>query len=254
VTSIPESVFSRRRRIQHPSLPFSILIKRYYPNASLEMRSGAVDAPPSLATASRPSGTSNALRPSGVSRVPDLRAGAGIGTGIAVHEEPVVTRDDQQNQVTIFAEFLEGERSLGTWLLSTALGAPQGFSLGGRNFKLAIRLARHYLPFSLTLKKFSHDRYAGTDIPKNFSSLVRLQDPDRSEDRDVLISMNNPLRYGGKTFYQASFGKEDTLSILQVVENPGWLLPYVSCTLVGLGLLVHFLRRMMSARTKPALA
>ena len=61
------------------------------------------------------------------------------------------------------------------------------------------------------------------------------------EARDVLIYMNQPLRYGGRTFYQASFGKGDTLSVLQVVENPGWLLPYISCALVALGLVVHFL-------------
>ena len=52
--------------------------------------------------------------------------------------------------------------------------------------------------------------------------------------------MNQPMRYDGKAFYQASFGKGDTLSILQVVENPGWLLPYISCVLVALGLIVHF--------------
>jgi hypothetical protein len=52
--------------------------------------------------------------------------------------------------------------------------------------------------------------------------------------------MNQPLRYAGKAFYQASFGKNDTLSILQVVENPGWLLPYISCVLVTVGLLIHF--------------
>ena len=52
--------------------------------------------------------------------------------------------------------------------------------------------------------------------------------------------MNQPLRYGGKAFYQASFGKNDTLSVLQVVENPGWLLPYISCVLVGAGLVLHF--------------
>jgi hypothetical protein len=63
--------------------------------------------------------------------------------------------------------------------------------------------------------------------------------------------MNQPLRYGGKAFYQASFGKNDTLSILQVVENPGWLLPYASCVLVALGLLLHFaisLRRSVARR------
>jgi hypothetical protein len=69
---------------------------------------------------------------------------------------------------------------------------------------------------------------------------VTLRNPGKGEQRDVLIYMNQPLRYDGKAFYQASFGKGDTLSILQVVENPGWLLPYISCTLVTIGLLVHF--------------
>jgi hypothetical protein len=92
----------------------------------------------------------------------------------------------------------------------------------------------------MTLKKFRHDVYPGTDIPKNFSSLVHLSRPSTGEERDVLISMNQPLRYGGKAFYQESFGKNDTLSILQVVENPGWLLPYASCVLVAAGLVFHF--------------
>jgi hypothetical protein len=36
-----------------------------------------------------------------------------------------------------------------------------------------------------------------------------------------------------------------------VVENPGWFLPYVSCVLVALGLVVHFaisLRRSLRRR------
>ena len=126
------------------------------------------------------------------------------------------------------------------WLVSNALGAPQTFVHEGHAYRLAMRNRRQYLPYSVTLKKFSHDVYAGTDIPKNFSSLVRLDNPGTGESRDVLIYMNQPLRYDGKAFYQSSFGKNDTLSILQVVENPGWLLPYVSCVLVALGLLVHF--------------
>ena len=89
---------------------------------------------------------------------------------------------------------------------------------------------RKYLPYAFTLKQFRHDVYPGTDIPKNFSSLVQEVNPSRSESREVLIYMNQPLRYEGKAFYQASFGKGDTLSVLQVVENPGWLLPYISCT------------------------
>ena len=40
--------------------------------------------------------------------------------------------------------------------------------------------------------------------------------------------------------------------VLQVVENPGWLLPYLSCVLVAAGLLLHFamrLRRSLGGRT-----
>ncbi|MFL5414080.1 MAG: cytochrome c biogenesis protein ResB, partial [Myxococcales bacterium] len=144
-----------------------------------------------------------------------------------------------------------GGRSLGTWLASNALGAPQGFIHEGRTYRLEMRARRYYLPYAITLKKFSHDVYEGTDIPKNFSSLVQLSRPSTGESREVLIYMNQPLRYGGKAFYQASFGKNDTLSILQVVENPGWLLPYASCVLVALGLLLHFaisLRRSVARR------
>ena len=53
--------------------------------------------------------------------------------------------------------------------------------------------------------------------------------------------MNEPLRYRGETFYQADFDKKtETQTILQVVRNPGWLLPYISCFLVTLGMMTHF--------------
>src|SRR5262249_6418939 len=85
-----------------------------------------------------------------------------------------------------------------------------------------------------------HDRYEGTDIPKNFSSRVRLLDAANNVDREFLIWMNHPLRYNGETFYQSSFKPGDHTTVLQVVKNPGWLIPYISCAMVGLGLLIHF--------------
>lgn len=154
---------------------------------------------------------------------------------------------EEQNTVSIYAELLEGGKSLGTWLLSTGLDA-QSITAGGRTFETSLRLARVYVPYTLTLKEFRHDLYPGTQIPKNFSSLVRLKDAETKEDRDVLIYMNHPLRYRGSTFFQASFGKNDTLSILQVVQNPGWRIPYLACLLVAAGLAWHFLARLLPAR------
>jgi hypothetical protein len=171
-----------------------------------------------------------------------------------------VTADDRIDLSVAVVEVLAAGQPLGTWLASNAIDQPQRFTTpDGRSYALALRARREYLPYSLTLKDFRHDVYPGTQIPKNFSSLVQLRNPGTGEDREVLIYMNQPLRYDGKAFFQASFGKNDTLSILQVVENPGWLIPYVSTVLVTLGLLVHFaislrrgLRRAAAApRTSP---
>jgi hypothetical protein len=187
--------------------------------------------------------------------MPSAGATEGVGQGLAFFPLPPVTTDDRPDLSVAVVEVLDGKTSRGTWLASNAIEQPQPFTAGGRTWALQLRDRRIYLPYTLTLEDFKHDVYPGTDIPKNFSSLVRLQNGARGEDRQVLIYMNQPLRYDGKAFYQASFGKGDTLSVLQVVENPGWLIPYVSTALVTLGLLVHFaislrrgLRRAGSAR------
>jgi len=129
---------------------------------------------------------------------------------------------------------------MGQWLVSGHLDA-QSFSFADRVFQIMLRPVRHYQPFSLQLLNFNHAVYRGTDIPKDFSSRVRLHRPATGEDRETLIYMNNPLRYAGETFYQASFDQDNAGSILQVVRNPGWLTPYVSCALIGLGMVVQFL-------------
>ncbi len=226
VYSVPAARLAAGGEVKVPGTPVTLFVKRYFPNSDLTP--AAPGDPPSLAT-------------------------QGVGASVTARERPPVTRDEEQNRAAAFVEPRAGGRSYGTWLVSNALGAPQSFTHEGRTYVLKMRNRREYLPFAVTLRKFSHDVYAGTNIPKNFSSLVRISNPGRHEERDVLIYMNQPLRYQGKTFYQASFGKNDTLSILQVVENPGWLIPYISCVLVALGLVVHFaisLRRSARRRSQ----
>ena len=117
---------------------------------------------------------------------------------------------------------------------------PQSFRVGDQTFELALRFRRHYKPYQVQLTDFKHDLYTGTQVPKNFSSDIRLIDPSRSEDRNVLIYMNHPLRYRGETFFQSGWLGDDFGTILQVVDNPGWQIPYIACILGGLGLLIHF--------------
>ncbi len=232
VTSIPYSLFSKEGPVILPNMPFSIVIRKFYPNAQLGMQASPQPSPDGE---SLPAGRQGRQSPG------EALVNQGIGTRIAVQEVPPVSSDDEANAVTAYVEVLDGGKSLGTWLLSSGLGAPQSFTVQGKTYQIFIRPRRHYYPFNLTLKDFRHDIYPGTDIPKNFSSLVHLSNSRTQENRDALIYMNHPLRYEGKTFYQASFGKGDRLSVFQVVENPAFWAPYTSCALVVLGLLIQFL-------------
>src|SRR5258708_14021717 len=111
-----------------------------------------------------------------------------------------------------------------------AAGFPRtvSFKAGGKNYQIVLRPKRFYKPFAIQLVQFTHDRYAGTDLPKNFSSRIRLLDRFRHEDRETLIYMNHPLRYQGMTFYQSRFDTTDTTTMLQVLQNPICLIPNIS--------------------------
>jgi hypothetical protein len=60
--------------------------------------------------------------------------------------------------------------------------------------------------------------------------------------------MNNPLRYAGLTFFQYQMAADEMVaregqrrsSTFQVVRNPSWLTPYLSCIIVALGLCWQF--------------
>ena len=232
VTAIPDTVLRHDRTIDYWSLPFRIVVRNFYQNSRLKMLSEAEDG----------------ARPV---------ANQGPGAMIAVQPAPRATGVDERDVTSAVIEILPKDGgSLGTWLVSDALGAPQTFSCGGRTWMIALRPARYYKPYSVTLQKFTHEKYAGTDIPKDFSSRVTLIDPERAVNRDVLIYMNHPLRYRGETYYQAGFQKDDSATILQVVHNPSFIAPYVACVIVAAGLLVQFGYHLVgfSRKRKAALA
>lgn len=222
VTAIPQSILSQEDVIEHASLPFKIAVNRYYKNTQLEVRQG--DA------ANQPAASDH-----------------GIGTRISIQELPPVTSVNDQNQPAAVIEILPSSPSAngtpstyGKWLVSPGLGAPQTFSSSGKKWRIEMRPTRHYKTYDITLKKFTHERYPGTDIPKDFASQVIVTDAKNGKSRDALIYMNHPLRYEGDTLYQSGFDKSDTGTVLQVVHNPGFLAPYIACVIVGTGLLIQF--------------
>jgi hypothetical protein len=219
VVAIPCNLLVRRGEVSDPEMPFRVRVKTFYPNSSLVQQSQPGYEP--------------------------AKTTAGPGSGIWWREEPRETEMNRMDMPSAIVEIATPKSSIGTFLVSGWLEQPQSFTYNDRSYELLLRQERYYLPFSLHLIEFRHDKYPGTDIPKNFSSRVRLQNVENHEDREVLIYMNNPLRYAGETFYQASFDPDDHGSVLQVVHNPSWLTPYFACVLVAVGLVIQFLSHLI---------
>ena len=215
VWTVPLERLTKQEPVALPGCPFTVQPVAFHENAQLFNRSEAPNAPASMAT-------------------------TGIGTRVVFRPLAVTYRTDEENLPTAFLEIRPSGRSLGIWMVSLAIDQPQAFTLDGRTYELSLRRTRIYLDFALTLLEFRHDRYPGTDIPRNFSSQVKLVSADGKENREARIYMNNPLRHGGYTFYQAGFKPGDRTTILQVMRNPGWLIPYIACVMSSVGLALHF--------------
>lgn len=220
VVAIPQKLLAEQAPLNSSELPFGIQVKKFFPNAVL------TNAPPDPAVGPPPT--------------------QGFGTRLRVQELPRTTSMNMRDVPSAIIELGGAGNPLGTWLVSERLQEPQNVTYANRNYELMLRPKRHYKPFSIELLDFNHDLYKGTDIPKNFSSRIRLKWPDKGEDREVRIYMNNPLRCWGETYYQSSFDPDDRGTVFQVVRNPAWLTPYFSCGLVGAGLVWQFLTHLFS--------
>jgi ABC-type transport system involved in cytochrome c biogenesis permease subunit len=182
----------------------------------------------------------------------NMLATTGPGVNVAMVGKPRISginADDVDVSAAWVTPIERGtNRELGTYLVTLpvwadgmmqALNEPQKLEAGGKTYQMQLRFERSFRPFSIYLHDFTHDKFEGTAMARNFASRVTLSDPAKGVSREVTIRMNEPLRYAGETYFQASFRGEKT-TVLQVVTNPGWLMPYIACGLGALGMLMHF--------------
>jgi hypothetical protein len=253
VVAIPEKSLARGGEIQSQNLPFTIRMKSFWKNSESQFRAPMMQNVPPLTT-------------------------NGVALNFDFHSVPEVKTMDDKNVPTAEIEIVGSDGSLGDWVVSDwtsdaamvaalrqsyaqqlgpqmtekivgDLTQPQFVFADGKKFTFELRPQRIIFPFSLELLKATHTVYEGTDIPKDFRSLVQLRNPQSGENRQVEISMNHPLRYAGLTFYQYQMtageeverAGETPSSVLQVVHNPSWLTPYIGCALVGAGLVTQFM-------------
>ena len=177
----------------------------------------------------------------------------GLGAHAFCQPLPETKEMDKRNLPAAVIELSEGGKSLGTWLVSPWL-SDEEVSVAGQTWRTALRWERTYLPYSVKLLKTTHEVYRGTEIPKNFQSRVRIENPAKGENREVDIYMNSPLRYEGLTFYQYQMGRDERSAVgnstLQVVKNPSWLTPYLGCAIVALGMVWQFMYHLVGFVTK----
>ena len=254
VTSIPQSLLQPGRTLKIDSLPFAIRVKTFWKNSEPAFRAPMMQNEPP-------------------------QASNGVAQSFDFHQVPETKTTDEKNIPAAILELIRPEGSMGTWVVSDwtsdpavitslhnayiqqgmdagmvssiigALTAPQSIELDDKTYTFTFRPTRVYHHFKLTLLKATHTVYTGTDIPKDFRSRVRLENPATGENREVEISMNHPLRYEGLTFYQYQMTAGDLVqraglkpsSILSVVHNPSWGTPYIGCAMVAGGLIIQFL-------------
>ena len=253
VTTIPNRLLGAGDELKIASLPFAVRVKSYWKNSDMNFRAPMLAKTPPVVT-------------------------NGIALDFDFAEATEVKSSDQRNVPTAILELRTENGSLGEWVASgwsgdesvianiqsqyaqtigpemghsiaTKLTTPQTVTVNGQTYTFLMRPVQVRHDFSLTLLKATHTVYPGTDIPKDFRSRVRIS----GENREVEISMNHPLRFGGYTFYQYQMAAGEMVSksggtpfsVLQVVRNPGWLTPYIGCSMVALGLVVQFLFHLM---------
>jgi len=223
VLIVPKSRLDKEGTIiSDPSLPFDVEVVKFLQNSKL--RRATPGEPNNLAD------TGTGLK----FIAEEERAGSGTDT------------DSKVDFTSAYVRLLDKEHKdqpLGTFLVGVQQSfdnLPEKVTVGGKTYDVWLRFKREYKPYAVKLLDVRTDKYMGTNTPKNFSSDIRLVDPSRDVDRKVHIWMNNPLRYGGETLYQSGAPEGTNITILQVVTNTGWMIPYVACVIVGTGMLAHF--------------
>ncbi|MBC7821077.1 MAG: cytochrome c biogenesis protein ResB, partial [Planctomycetaceae bacterium] len=224
-------------KITNELLPFDIEVLKYYGNARLRppTKEHPIEATHGI-------GKKEALVPVGGS--------TGVDTDAKVDLPGAIVRLTKRGSGKE-----SNSEEIGTYLVSTLLAMQEPVEVDGKKYDLSLRFRRDYKPYTVELLDVDGTNYVGTNTARNYSSRVRVVNAAQEKDFEHHIWMNNPLRYAGETFYQSGFtqadGKEYTT--LQVVTNSGWMIPYVACMIVAVGMLFQFsvtLLRFLDRRTR----
>jgi ResB-like family len=154
----------------------------------------------------------------------------------------------EANRAACYARtiFRDGTQDV-NFILAGASFHPYTIRLADRTFTIDMRKRIWSMPFTLSLDHFTAKFHPGTMKPAKFiSEVTRIEDSGTAK---VTIQMNEPMRYMGLTFFQASYGPpgagpgQKMYSVFEVVKNPADKWPEYSLYIVSFGMLITFLTR-----------
>ncbi len=233
VVAVPQDLLEKGGIHYSKDLPFKVRILDFGPNCEFN----------ALPPAKQPSGLTV-----------QVNRGVIPSVNLEIQPKPEDFSSEGMNFGYVIFELLNGSESMGIWAaishpagnhwwaqINPKMGdlAFQPIRQGGRLWGATLRPQREYLPYSIELLGIANEFYQGTDIPFNFESEILLK-MEQNQTRRALVYMNTPLRHEGKTFYQYQMNKAADYTVFQVVRNPSWLVPYIACILVSIGLLWQF--------------
>lgn len=148
---------------------------------------------------------------------------------------------EQNNTSVIFEISGENESIDGVYASMIFETDNNQINIDGEDLKIVLRPQRTVVPLEIQLIDFKEVLHPGTNIAKSYSSEVILNTDDLK--RNVIIAMNEPLRYREYTFFQSSFNRAENseYSTFAVVKNYGRLFPYISSIVMCVGLLLHLM-------------
>jgi len=204
------------REFFHPDLPFDLMLENYVPNT-----------------------------------MPQPTPGDDGVEGFTLAPKPL-EMEAAQNAAGAYAMVLNKEKQeVQSGLLWGFSVAPWIVTVEGKDYAIELRHRNWTLPFTITLDEFIRDLHARTTMASNFESVVTKAEPGQA-DRKINIRMNEPLRHKGYTLFQSGWGPQNAgpndrlFSTFAVVKNPADQWPLYSCIVISVGLLIHFLQKLVS--------
>lgn len=221
----------KRGKISDPLLPFDLEVLEYQPNSDV------VEVQPGDAPAVADRGQAKGLV------IKKLTPGNGVDTASKIDMPSALVRVKSKDG-----------KDLGTYILSFWMTRGDAIEVGDKKYEISLRPKRSYRDFNVFLEDAKERKQPGTEIAKDYSSYIVLNDPAYGViDRPYHIYMNSPMRYRGEAFFQANMAtgpRGEMTTGLQVVRNEinlpiigvlyVWTLPYISCVVVAIGMLIHF--------------